>query len=398
MKKIGMLDLAAEFGLMERDVRAAIDGVLGHQAFVNGPEVGRLEERLAGLCGRRFAVAVSNGTDALVCALMSLGVGAGDEVITTPFTFFATAGAIHRVGARPVFVDIEPDTFNIDPAKIAAAITLRTKLILPVHLYGQAADMAAIEAVAENLSRDSANRGTARAEARGSGGFEMGPQARGIPVLADAAQAIGAAHRDRPACAWGFAATLSFYPTKNLGGFGEGGMIVTDDEAFAQRCRMCRNHGETRRYHHEFVGGNFRLDTMKAAILLAKLEHFPRFQEARRRNAARYDELLANTPVQTPAVRPENRPAYHQYSILCDDREGLMAHLQERAVGSAIYYPIPLHLQECFRSLGYQPGDFPVSERTARRILSLPIHPMLTDEDLVRVADGVRSHYARATG
>ena len=371
MKKVGMLDLKGEFAALQDAVGMAVERVLGHQWFIGGPEVEELEERLAAQCSRKFAVAVSSGTDALLGAMMSLGVGPGDEVVTTPFTFFATAGCIHRTGARPVFVDIEPDTFNIDPAKIEAAITAKTKLILPVHLFGQSAEM-------DEIAELAAGNGN-------------------LPVLADAAQAVGATYRDRSTCSLGFASTLSFYPTKNLGGFGEGGMILTDDEAFARKCRVMRNHGQTGRYEHEFVGGNFRLDTLKAAILLAKLEFLPRFQEARRRNAARYDELLAAAPVQTPVVRPHKVSAFHQYSILCDDRDALMAHLKEHGVSSGIYYPLPLHLQECFRYLGYKPGDLPVSEQTAARILSLPIHPMLTDEDLQHVADSVREFYAGTT-
>ena len=370
MKTVTMLDLKGEFALLRDAVRAAIERVLGHQWFVGGPEVKELEERLAAECGPKFAVAVSSGTDALLCAMMGLGVGPGDEVITTPFTFFATAGCIHRLGARPVFVDIEPDTFNIDPAGIEAAITEKTRLILPVHLFGQSAEMSAIDEVAVRCGE--------------------------LPVLADAAQAVGATCRDQPVCSRGTSSTLSFYPTKNLGGFGEGGMILTDDEALAETCRVMRNHGQTGRYEHRFVGGNFRLDTLKAAILLAKLDHLPRFLQARRRNAARYDELLAAAPVQTPVVRPHNVSACHQYSILCHERDALMAHLKQRGVGSGIYYPLPLHLQECFSYLGHKPGDFPVSEETAGRILSLPVHPMLTDEDLRYVADAVRGFYAAA--
>ena len=369
MRNVAMLDLQAEYESLQGDVRAAIGRVLDHQRFIGGPEVGELEQRLADLCKRKFAVAVSSGTDALLSAMMSLGIGPDDEVITTPFTFFATAGCIHRTGAKPVFVDIEPDTFNIDPAKIESAITAKTKLIIPVHLFGQCADVDAINQVA-------ARHGN-------------------IPILEDAAQAIGATYHGRPACSLGFAAALSFYPTKNLGGFGEGGMVLTDDEAFANRCRMCRNHGETSRYHHEFVGGNFRLDTMKAAILLVKLDRLSQLNAARQRNAARYAELLADAPVQTPVVRDYNTSVFHQYSILADDRDGLMAHLKECGVGSGVYYPVPLHLQECFRQLNYRAGDFPISEAAAGRILSLPIQPMLADEDLRHVADCIRSYYAK---
>ena len=369
MRQVGMLDLKAEFETLRGEIRTAIDRVLDHQRFIGGPEVTELEERLAEQCGCGFAVAVSSGTDALLCTMMSLGIRAGDEVITSPFTFFATAGTIHRLGARPVFVDIEPDTFNIDPARIEAAITARTRLILPVHLFGQCAEMDAINEIAARHGQ--------------------------LPVLEDAAQAVGATCHGRPACALGTAAALSFYPTKNLGGFGEGGMILTGDEALAQRCRMGRNHGETSRYHHEFVGGNFRLDTMKAAILLAKLGRLEQLNTARRRNAARYAELLADTPVLTPVVREHNTSVFHQYSILCDDRDGLMAHLRECGVGSGVYYAVPLHLQECFAYLGHQAGDFPVSESVSGRILSLPVHPMLTEDDLRHVARSVGDYYGK---
>ncbi len=367
MRNVGMLDLQAESDLFRSDIRSAIERVLDHQRFIGGPEVEQLEGTMADVCGRKFAIAVSSGTDALLAAMMTMGIGRGDEVITTPFTFFATAGCIHRTGAKPVFVDIEPDTFNIDPSKLTAAMTERTRLIIPVHLFGQCADM---ERIGEVAGRQP-----------------------GLSVLTDAAQAIGASRKGQPACSLGFATTLSFYPTKNLGGFGEGGMVLTDDDEFAQRCRMCRNHGETSRYHHEFVGGNFRLDTMKSAILLAKLVKLQEFNAARRRNAARYGELLADLPVQPPVIRPENESVYHQYSILCDDRDGLMAHLRECGVGCGIYYPVPLHLQECFKDLGYKAGDFPASEEAARRILALPIQPMLSDEDLQHVAGCIREYY-----
>ncbi len=367
MEAINMLDLQAEFRHIKDDVRAAIENVLEHQWFVGGPEVQQLEEKLAAMCGCKFAAAISSGTDALLCALMSLGIEAGDEVITTPFTFFATAGCIHRLGATPVFVDIEPDTFNINPKLLESAITAKTKVILPVHLFGQCAEMDVINDIAVRNGN--------------------------LPVLEDAAQAIGSTYRDRPAGSLATAAAMSFYPTKNLGGFGEGGMIVTDDESLVERCRMTRNHGETSRYHHAFVGGNFRLDTMKCAILLAKLPHLAGFQAARVHNAARYGALLADSPVQTPAIRPHNKSCFHQYSILCDRRDELMAHLKECKVGCGVYYPIPLHMQECFKPLGYEESDFPVSMEVAGRILSLPIHPMLSDKEVEFAAAAIKTFF-----
>ena len=374
-----MLDLKAEFPLFEDRVRSVIEEVLSSQSFVGGPQIGELERTVAGLVGCRRAVAVNSGTDALLITLMALDVGPGDQVITTPFTFFATAGCIHRTGANPVFVDIEPDTFNLDPSKLSAALTDRTKAVIPVHLFGQCADMEAINAVA---------------------------QQRGIAVIEDAAQAIGATYRGRCAGALGRAGCLSFYPTKNFGGFGEGGMVLTDDESLAERLMQLRNHGETSRYHHALVGGNFRLNTLQAAILLAKFDRLADFNDKRRANARLYDELLAGVVgVQTPVIRDFNRCCYHQYSILCDGRDRLQACLADAQIGSGIYYPVPLHLQECFADLGYKRGGFPVSEAVAGRILSLPVHPMLTPEDVRRVADGVKRFYttspkleARASG
>jgi len=372
VKPINMLDLKAEFPLFERDVRAAIDAVLQSQAFIGGPQVAELESQIASQLGCRHAIAISSGTDAILLALMTAGVGPGDEVITTPFTFFATAGCIHRVGARPVFGDIDPDTFNIDPQAIARAVTARTRAIIPVHLFGQCAEMDAIQALARE---------------------------HGLIVLEDAAQAIGARYRNRSAGTLGAAGCFSFYPTKNLGGFGEGGMITTDDDAFNQRCRQLRNHGQTETYRHALIGGNFRLDTMKAAILSVKLRRLTQFNETRREHAALYDKLLAGVGgVRTPVVGAHQHMIYHQYSVLCDDRDGLRAALTAEGIGSGIYYPLPLHLQPCFADLGYREGDLPQSESCARRILSLPIHPMLTAEDVTRVADAIRRFFGGSAG
>lgn len=359
-----MLDLKAEFAQFEPDIRRVIDDVLASAAFIGGPQVGELEARMVQELGCGHAIAVSSGTDAILLALMAAGIGPGDEVITTPFTFFATAGCIHRVGAKPVFVDIDPDTFNLDPQRIAAAITPRTKAILPVHLFGQCADMDAIQALARTHS---------------------------LLVVEDACQAIGAKFRGRCAGTFGIAGCFSFYPTKNLGGYGEGGLVTTGDAAFAQRCRQLRNHGQTEMYLHAFIGGNFRLDTMKAGILGVKLSRLGQFNEARRAHAARYDELLGGIDgLQTPVVKPHHHMIYHQYSILCDRRDALKAALAEAAIGTGIYYPVPLHRQPCFADLGYREGQFPVSEACARRILALPIHPMLAAADVTRVAECIR--------
>lgn len=377
MKPISMLDLKAEFAEIEPAIRDAIDAVLESQHFIGGPQVTQLEQTMTERLGVADAVAISNGTDALLVALMALNIDPGDEVITTPFTFFGTAGSIHRVGARPVFVDIEPDSFNIDPARIEAAITPRTRAIMPVHLFGQCARMETILEIAER---------------------------RAVAIVEDAAQAIGATREIPPgrgsvkfAGSIGSLGCFSFYPTKNLGGFGEGGMITTNDQALAAKCRQLRNHGETSRYHHQFVGGNFRLDTLKAAMLLVKAERLNRFNARRRQIASMYDEGLAGLEgVQTPRVTEGNVHTYHQYSILCDDRDGLARHLASQKIGSGIYYPVPLHQQECFAALGYSAGDFPVSERTSRHILSLPVHPMLSDADVMRVATEVKKYFETA--
>ena len=359
MRAVSMLDLKAEYRLFRDEVRAAVDGVLESQHFIGGPAVGELESALAAHSGVSHAVAISNGTDALLCALMALEIGHGDEVILPSFTFFATAGTVARLGARPVFVDIDPHTFNMDPESIERAVAPRTRAIIPVHLFGQCADMDAINAIAKR---------------------------HGLSVVEDAAQAIGAKYKGLSAGTLGDLASLSFYPTKNLGGFGEGGMIFTNEERLAIVCRQLRNHGESQRYYHDRVGGNFRLDTMKAAILLVKLKKLDEFTRRRRHNAAQYDRLLAGSGVTTPRVADECEHVYHQYSILSDRRDELAAYLRDRGIGSAVYYPVPLHLQKCFASLGYKPGSLPVTEQIASRILSIPCHPMLSDDDIAYVA------------
>jgi len=363
-----MLDLKAEYRLFRDEIRAAVDAVLESQHFIGGPAIAELESALSAYCGVRHAVAISNGTDALLCALMALGIGHGDEIILPSFTFFATAGTVARLGARPVFVDIDARTFNIDPAKIEKAITPKTRAIIPVHLFGQCADMDAIDAIAKR---------------------------HGLKVVEDAAQAIGAKYKGRSAGTLGDLASLSFYPTKNLGGFGEGGMILTNHESLAVVCRQLRNHGESQRYYHDRVGGNFRLDTMKAAILLVKLKKLDEFTRRRRYNAAQYDRLLAGCGVTTPKIADDCEHVYHQFSILSDRRDELAAYLRDRGIGSAVYYPVPLHLQKCFSHLGYEPGSLPVTEQTAARILSIPCHPMLADDDVAFVA-GMITEFARA--
>jgi len=366
-----MLDLESENELFADEVRAAVEAVLDSRQYVNGPAVAEFEAKMAARFGIAHAIGVSSGTDAILCALMAAGIGPGDEVIVPTFTFFATAGCVHRAGATPVFVDIDPRTFNIDPARVAEAVTTKTRAIIPVHLFGQCAEMDEINEIA----------------ARGD-----------LVVIEDAAQAIGATYKDRPACGLGLAGCLSFYPTKNLGGFGEGGMILTRDEAFAELCRRLRVHGESKRYVHERIGANFRMDTMKAAILLVKLKYLNEFTTRRRNNAAKYDTLLDGAPVERPLVRDYNACVYHQYSILCERRDELAAHLKEHGVGCGVYYPIPLHRQPCFGHLGADPDAFPNTDRVCERVLSLPVHPMLTDDDLSYVAECIHAFYGTHQG
>lgn len=371
MRSVGMLDLQTEYDLFRDDIRTAVESVLESQRFIGGPAIVELEDTLRERVGVGSAIAVSSGTDALLCAMMAMEIGAGDEVILPAFTFFATAGTVTRLGATPVFVDIDERTFNVDAREVERAVTNKTKAIIAVHLFGQCADMDAIHAVA------------------------LG---HGLSVIEDMAQAIDATVGGRRAGTLGRVACCSFYPTKNLGGFGEGGMILTDDKSLADVARRLRNHGESQRYLHDRVGGNFRLDTMKAAILLVKLAKLEAFTKRRRKNAAAYDRLLEHSDVVIPHVPSGQKPVYHQYSILCDARDELMAYLKDHGVGSGIYYPIGLHLQPCFASLGYKAGSLPVTERTCSRILSLPCHPMLSDSDVEYVASCVRAFYDNVLG
>lgn len=365
--KVPLLDLKAQFASIEAEVRAAIDRVLETQHFIMGPEIEGLESEIAAYCGTKHAVGVSSGTDAILCALMTLNIGAGDEVIIPPFTFFATGGCVSRLGAKPVFVDIDTKTYNLDPEKLESAITSRTKAIMPVHLFGQCADM---DPICEIAARHD------------------------IPVIEDAAQAIGSEYKGRRAGSMGLVGCFSFFPSKNLGGFGDGGMITTNDDALAERLAVCRLHGSKPKYHHHFVGGNFRLDALQAAVLRVKLTHLEKWHVGRQRNAARYDKLLAETPVSTPFVQPYNRMIYNQYVIRCPDRDDSRKHLNECGIGSEIYYPISLHLQQCFADLKHQAGDFPVSERVQAEVLALPVYPELTEDQLTYVADKIREFYA----
>ena len=352
---VKLLDLQAQYLPIRNEIRRAIDQVCDEQALILGPAVERFEKHLANYCQTKHAIGVSSGTDALLCSLMALGIKSGDEVICPAFTFFATAGSIARVGARPVFCDIDPGTFNIDPEQVKAKLSGKTKGIIPVHLFGQMAGMDAINEIAS---------------------------ARGIVVIEDAAQAIGATRNGKPACADGFAGCLSFYPTKNLGAFGDAGAICTSDDAFAEKCRKLRVHGSGHTYHHEMIGGMFRLAAIQAAVLDVKLKYLNEWHEGRRRNAGIYNKLFAGTNVSPPPIDPANRSIYNQYVVRVPNRDRVKQQLSERGIATAVYYPIPLHEQECFRYLGHKHGDFPQSERACREVLALPVYPELTDEQV----------------
>jgi len=364
MMTVPLLDLALQFRAIADELRSAIDDVLQSQRFILGQAVSAFEKEIAGYCGADYAVGVSSGTDAILVSLMALGIGAGDEVITTPYTFFSTAGCISRVGARPVFVDIDPRTFNINAEAIEGAITGRTKAILPVHLFGQCADMDAIL----ELARKHDHR-----------------------VIEDAAQAIGARYKGRSAGTMGDLGCFSFFPSKNLGGCGDGGMVVTHDPQLAEKVRVLRTHGSKPKYFHSMIGGNFRLDAIQAAVLRVKLPHLDAWTEKRRRNAALYDRLLGDLAVQAPHVEQHNFSIFNQYVIRVRRRDELLSFLREKGVGCEIYYPLPLHLQTCYEHLGYGEGDFPEAEKAAREALAIPVFPELTDEQQQYVVDQIGS-------
>jgi dTDP-4-amino-4,6-dideoxygalactose transaminase len=376
---VALLDLKRQFEQVEGAVRLQIDRVLREQSFILGPIVQEFEAAVAEYAGTRHAVGVASGTDALLLALRALDLRPGDEVITTPFTFFATAGTIHNAGARAVFVDIDPATMNLDPAAVARAVTPRTRAIVPVHLFGLMAEMEPIREVAAK---------------------------HGLFVLEDSAQSIGA--RQRIAGEWkntgqlGDATAFSFFPSKNLGGYGDGGMVVTDDDDFAERVRRLRTHGGVKMYHHDEVGFNSRLDTLQAAVLLAKLPHLDSWSEARREHAAWYHERFAalesSGSLRRPTIPEGNVSVFNQYTLRARDRDRLRSHLQEAGIGCAVYYPVPLHLQPCFGYLGYGPGSFPESERAAGEVISIPVYAELTPEEREQVALEVERFYERREG
>lgn len=363
MSSIPLVDLKAQYAAIKPEIQAAIGEVLDSAQFINGPAVADFERRFAEFCDAEFAVGVGNGTDALTLALKALGVGDGDEVITAANTFIATAEAIVGVGAAPVFVDVDPRHFNMTTEGFSAAITPRTKAVIPVHLYGQTAPIAEITDIAKR---------------------------RSIKVVEDAAQAHGAEYNGRRAGSWGDAATFSFYPAKNLGAYGDAGAVVTNSEEIAARARMLRDHGRADKYLHEYIGVNSRLDTLQAAVLGVKLTHMDDWNAARRAVAAKYDAALSEFAWLTlPVEIAGGRHIYHLYVIQCDRREELRRHLSDSGIGVGIHYPVPLHLQPAFDSLGYGAGDFPVAERLADSILSIPMYPEMTAAQQRRIVESI---------
>lgn len=368
--KVPLLDLKAQYDALRDELRPVVDDVLESQRFIMGPEVEALENEIAAYCHCQHAVGVSSGTDALLAALMALEIGPGDEVVTSPYTFFATAGVVHRLGGRSVFVDIERDSFNLDPNLLEKAISPRTKTIIPVHLFGQCAEMDPILEIAAS---------------------------RNIPVIEDAAQAIGSEYKGRRAGSMGVMGCFSFFPSKNLGGFGDGGMITAENEALRENLAILRMHGSKPKYYHRIVGGNFRLDALQAAVLRVKLRHLDDWSAKRQLNANRYNRLfnekgLAGTKIHTPAVK-QNRHIYNQYVIRVERRDELKEHLLASGIGVEVYYPVPLHQQECFAYLGYKPGDFPQSEEAALTTIALPIYPELNEEQQAYVVDRIAAFY-----
>ena len=368
---VPLLDLKAQYATIRSEIREAIERVCESQRLILGPEVVALEDAVARFCGVKFAVGLSSGTDALLASLMAAGVGSGDEVITTAYSFFSTAGVIVRLGARPVFVDVDPKTFNIDPNQIESRITARTKAILPVHLFGGCADMSPILTAAEK---------------------------REMFVVEDAAQAIGAADdHGRRAGTMGHMGCFSFFPSKNLGAFGDGGMVITNDESLGETLRILRVHGSKPKYYHATVGGNFRLDTIQAAVLNVKLKYLRSWTERRRHNADRYRLLFEQAGLLEFVSVPEDTPGhiYNQFVARFPDRDDLQGFLRSRGVETEVYYPLPLHIQKCFQELGYRRGNFPHAERAAKESLALPIYPELTGAQIEYVVEQISGFYRR---
>jgi dTDP-4-amino-4,6-dideoxygalactose transaminase len=361
--QVPLLDLKAQYAAIKNELNSAVLEVLESQHFILGPKVDECEKVIAAYSQCSFGIGVSSGSDALLACLMAEGIGPGDEVVTTPYTFFATVGAIARLGATPIFVDIDPATYNLDVAQLASKVNSKTRAIIPVHLYGQMADMDPIMQLAAE---------------------------HGLAVIEDAAQAIGAEYKGRRAGSIGHYGCFSFFPSKNLGAAGDGGMIVTNDPARAEKLRIIRGHGSKPKYYHKVVGGNFRLDAIHAAVVTAKLPYLDQWTAARQNNAKRYDELFAqaNVPVELPSVQAD-RHIFNQYVIRTENRDELRTHLQKQGVGTEVYYPVPMHLQECFAYLGQNAGAFPESERAANETVALPIYPELSDAQAKWVVEAI---------
>ncbi len=377
--KVPFFDLTKQFPLIEKEVHASLEEVFKTQQFILGPQVTQLEETIASYCQMKYGIGVASGSDALLLALMALGIERGDEVILPPFTFFATAGSVSRLGAKPVFVDIDPETFNIDPSKIEEKISPKTKAIIPVHLFGQCADMDPILQIAK---------------------------VKGLFVIEDAAQALGAEYKpssgspSRRAGGMGDLGCFSFYPTKNLGAMGDAGMVVTNRLDLAEKIRILRVHGSQPKYFHRWIGLNSRLDTLQATILLVKFRYFEEWTRERQRKAKLYHTLFKESDLdpadlQLPITQYENLHIYHQYVIRVRERDCLRGYLTQEGIGTDIYYPLPLHLQECFSYLNHRRGDFPNSERASEEVLALPIYPELTEDQQCFVVDRIRAFYRR---
>jgi dTDP-4-amino-4,6-dideoxygalactose transaminase len=365
--KIRMVDVAGQYRKMKAEIDQALQNVLDSGNFILGKEVGEFECHMAGYLGVRYAVGCASGTDALQIAMMAYDIGPGDEVVTTPFTFVATTETIVLLGAKPIYVDIDPRTFTIDPAKIEAVITPRTRAIIPVHLYGHPADMDPILEIARHQN---------------------------IRVIEDAAQAIGASYKGKKVGCLGDAGCISFFPSKNLGAFGDAGMVVTNDAAIGERMKMISVHGSRARYYHEILGVNSRLDSLQAAVLSVKLKYLDQWNATRRRLSACYGELLREANVTLPYVSPGVQHIFHQYTIRAPRRDNLAKYFSENEIPYGIHYPVPLHLQKAFEMMGHSEGDFPVAEQASREVLSLPMHPDLTLEQQIYITDAVKEFYA----
>lgn len=365
--QVPLLDLHRQYEPIKDEIKIEIAKLMEEHKYILGPKVAEFERKIEQFLGVKHAIGCASGSDALVLALIALGVGEGDEVITTPFTFFATAGSIHRVGAKPVFVDIEEDTFNIDPQKIEAAITTKTKAIMPVHLFGQMSKMDEIKAIADKHN---------------------------IAIIEDNAQGIGSTYKSMMSGTVGDIGTLSFFPSKNLGAMGDAGLCMTNDDELAEKLRRLRVHGSTKKYQHRWVGYNSRLDSIHALVLSIKLDYLKKWTEQRRKNADYYNERLQNIPqIKTPFVMEGSQTIYNQYTLKAEKRDDLLAYLKSENIGCAIYYPIPLHLQDCFAYLNYKKGDFPITEKVSDMVISIPIFSELTEEEMDAVINAIKDFY-----